>query len=242
MNDNCTWCQYGRIFLRDVAQGMFIITHSGLAMVGLAAVSLVLALWWQPQWLHAAEGAVFNWLRDRQVLLSWLPENTAERATAVSLQSLPPSQAAVADWLARKYKVAPEPLAALVAEAQVLSKKTKLAPNFILAVMAIESNFHPYVQSQAGAQGLMQVMTEIHLKRYEAYGGRLAAFDPIANMRVGAAVLSDAVKMRGGSLEDGLKFYLGGYALSEDGGYVAKVFAEEALLDQVAAGQKPSLP
>ena len=242
MNDSCTWCQNGRTFLRDVAHGMFIITHSGLAMVGLAAVSLVLALWLQPQWLHMAEGAVFNWLRERQVLLSWLPENTAERATAVSLRSLPPSQAAVAEWLARKYKVAPEPLAALVAEAHVLSKKTKLAPNFILAVMAIESNFHPYVQSQAGAQGLMQVMTEIHVKRYEAYGGRLAAFDPIANMRVGTAVLSDAVKMRGGSLEEGLKFYLGGYALSEDGGYVAKVFAEEALLDQVSAGQKPSLP
>ena len=242
MMPNCTWCQYFRTFLRDVAQGLFIITHSGLAMVGLTALSLVLALWLNPQWLHSAEGAVFNWLRERQVLLPWLPENTAERATAVSLQDLPPAQAAVAEWLGRKYKVAPEPLAALVAEAHVLSKKTKLAPHFILAVMAIESNFHPYVQSQAGAQGLMQVMTDIHAKRYEAYGGRLAAFDPITNMRVGAAVLSDAVKMRDGSLEEGLKFYLGGYALTEDGGYVAKVFAEQAQLDQVAAGQKPSLP
>ena len=238
MSQTCTWCQHLRTLLRDVAQGLFIITHSGLAMVGLTAVSLVLALWLNPDWLRSAEGEVFNWLRERQVLLSWLPENTAERATAVSLQDLPRSQAAVAEWLGRKYKVAPEPLAALVAEAHVLSKKTKLAPHFILAVMAIESNFHPYVQSQAGAQGLMQVMTEIHAKRYEAYGGRLAAFDPIANLRVGAAVLSDAVKMRGGSLEDGLKFYLGGYALSEDGGYVAKVFAEQAQLDLVAAGQK----
>ena len=158
------------------------------------------------------------------------------------LQDLPKPQAAVAEWLARKYKVAPEPLAALVAESYALSKKTKLAPHFILAVMAIESNFHPYVQSQAGAQGLMQVMTEIHVKRYDAYGGRLAAFDPIANVRVGAAVLADAVKMRGGSLEDGLKFYLGGYALTEDGGYVAKVLAEQAQLDAVAAGQKPVLP
>jgi soluble lytic murein transglycosylase-like protein len=242
MNQNCTWCHYGRTFLRDVVQGLFIITHSGLAMVGLTALALVLALWLSPQWLHSAEGAVFNWLRDRQVLLSWLPQDTTERATAMRLQDLPKSQAAVAEWLARKYKVAPEPLAALVAESYALSKKTKLAPHFILAVMAIESNFHPYVQSQAGAQGLMQVMTEIHAKRYEAYGGRLAAFDPIANVRVGAAVLADAVKMRGGSLEEGLKFYLGGYALTEDGGYVAKVLAEQAQLDGVAAGQKPVLP
>jgi soluble lytic murein transglycosylase-like protein len=165
-----------------------------------------------------------------------LPENTAERATAVDLKDLPKSQAAVAEWLARKYKVAPEPLAALVAESHVLSKKTKLPPHLILAVMAIESNFHPYVQSQAGAQGLMQVMTGIHAQRYEAYGGKLAAFDPISNLRVGVGVLSDAIKLRGGSIEDGLKFYLGGYELTEDGGYVAKVLAEQALLDQVAAG------
>jgi soluble lytic murein transglycosylase-like protein len=242
MNQTCTWCQHVRTFLRDIAHGLFIITHSGLAMVGLSVLALVLALWLNPQWLHSAEGAVFSWLRDRQVLLSWLPQDTTERATAMRLQDLPKPQAAVAEWLARKYKVAPEPLAALVAESYTLSKKTKLAPHFILAVMAIESNFHPYVQSQAGAQGLMQVVTEIHVKRYDAYGGRLAAFDPIANMRVGVAVLADAIKMRGGSQEEGLKFYLGGYALTEDGGYVAKVLTEQAQLDGVAAGQKPVLP
>ena len=211
-------------------------THSGLAMVGLSAAALVVALWWQPHWLSQSEGALFDWLRDRQVLLSWLPENTAERATAVDLKALPKSQAAVAEWLGRKYKVAPEPLAALVAESYVLSKKTKLPPHLILAVMAIESNFHPYVQSHAGAEGLMQVVTGIHAQRYEAYGGKLAAFDPISNLRVGVGVLSDAIKLRGGSIEDGLKFYLGGYELTEDGGYVAKVLAEQAFLDQVAAG------
>jgi hypothetical protein len=83
----------------------------------------------------------------------------------------------------------------------------------------------------------MQVMTDIHVKRYDAYGGRLAAFEPIANLRVGVAVLADFIKLRGGSVEDGLKFYLGGYDLTEDGGYVAKVFAEQAQLDRVAAGQ-----
>ena len=223
--------------MRDLAQGLFIVTHSGLAMVGLGTAAVVLALWWHPNWLRQAEGELFNWLRERQVLISWLPENAAERATAVHLQDLPPSQAAVAVWLGRRYKIAPEPLAALVAEAHVMSKKAKLEPHLILAVMAIESNFNPYVQSHAGAQGLMQVMTGIHAKRYEAYGGKLAAFDPISNLRVGVSVLADAIKLRDGSIEDGLKFYLGGYALTEDGGYVAKVLAEQALLDQVAAGK-----
>lgn len=238
MTLHCTWCPSLRTFLRDTARGLFIVTHSGLAMVGLSAAALVLALWWQPDWLEQAEGALFDWLRERQVLLSWLPENAADRATAVHLQDLPRSQAAVAVWLGRRYKVAPEPLAALVAEAHVLGKKHRLAPHLILAVMAIESNFHPYVQSQAGAQGLMQVMTAIHAQRYEAYGGKLAAFDPITNLRVGVSVLADAVKLRGGSVEEGLKFYLGGYGLTEDGGYLAKVLLEQSLLDQVAAGVK----
>ena len=233
---HCTWCPPIRTFLRDMARGLFIVTHSGLATVGLGAAALAAALWWHPHWLNQAEGVLFDWLRERQVLLSWLPENTAERATAVHLQDLPKSQAAVAVWLGRKYKVAPEPLAALVAEAHVLGKKYKMAPNLILGVMAIESNFHPYVQSPAGAQGLMQVMTGIHTQRYEAYGGKLAAFDPITNLRVGVSVLVDSIKLKGGSLEDGLRFYLGGFALTEDGGYVAKVLAEQALLDQVAAG------
>jgi hypothetical protein len=50
------------------------------------------------------------------------------------------------------------------------------------------------------------------------------------------AVLADAIKLKGGSLDDGLKFYLGGDAVFEDGGYVAKVRTEEAKLDQVASG------
>jgi soluble lytic murein transglycosylase-like protein len=232
----CTWCSNLRTVLGDIAQGLFLVTHSGLAMVGLAVAAFVLALWLRPDWLQASEEKLFTWLRERQVLVSWLPENAAERATALNVRDLPSSQAAVATWLARKYKVAPEPVAALVLEAHVLYKKYKLAPNLILAVMAIESNFHPYIQSQAGAQGLMQVMTGIHTKRYQAYGGNLTAFDPITNMRVGVAVLSDAIKLKGGSLDDGLKFYLGGDAVFEDGGYVVKVRTEQARLDQVAAG------
>ena len=233
-----SFSQLFRMILADVARGLFLVTHSGLAMVGLVAAVTVAALWLQPQWLHAAENWTLNWLREQQVLVSWLPENRLDRATAVDLSELPPRQAAVAEWLARKYRVAPEPVAALVLEAQALSRSSKLPANLILAVMAIESSFHPYVQSHAGAQGLMQVMTGIHAKRYEAHGGNMAAFDPRTNMRVGVAVLVDGIRLKGGSVEEGLRFYLGGDAVTDDGGYVAKVLAEQARLDQVAAGVK----
>lgn len=231
-----------RMALADVGRGMFIVTHSGLATVGMLVAALVLALSLRPDWLARAETELVQWLRERQVLLAWLPEHTAQRVTAMPLQALPPSQARVADWLARKYRVAQEPMAALVAEAHVQAARSRLPAHLILAVMAIESAFHPYAQSAAGAQGLMQVMTRVHIRRYDAFGGPLAAFDPLTNLRVGVDVLLEVIRLRGGSLEDGLRFYLGGDALTEDGGYVAKVLEEQARLDMVAAGVRlPSL-
>ena len=241
MGENSVWRSRLALLMSDITHGLFLVTHSSLAMLGLSVAALVLALWWQPAWLHATENAVFNWLRERNVLVSWLPENAAERATAVDLASLPPAQAAVAEWLAAKYRVAPEPVAALVVEAHDVAPKVKLPAHLILAVMAIESSFHPYVQSHAGAQGLMQVMGGVHARRYDVYGGGQAAFEPAVNLRVGAEVLADAIKLKGGSVEAGLRFYLGGDAVTEDGGYVAKVLAERARLDQVAAGAKVPL-
>jgi soluble lytic murein transglycosylase-like protein len=228
------------IFVKDVGKGVFTITHSGLAMVGLVLVMGVSVALFRPDILAQTESTVYEWLRSRQFSLWWEPQNTAERATATDLKDIPGKQAAVAAWLASKYRVAPEPMAALVTEAYELSNTTKIKPHLILSVMAIESSFHPYIQSPAGAQGLMQVMTDIHVKKYEKYGGKLAAFDPLTNMRVGTQVLQEYIRLKGGVTEDGLLFYLGGDSVQSDTGYVAKVLAEQARLDQVAAGQKVS--
>ena len=165
-------------------------------------------------------------------------EVVVERVTAVDLSRLSPAQARVSRWLAVKYGIAPEPMAAMVLEAYRLSSESMLPAHLILAVAAMESNFHPYIQSHAGAQGLMQVMPQIHRKRYEALGEDASAFDPLVNMRVGVSILKDFVRLKEGSIDEGLKAYLGGMALAEDGGYVAKVRAEEARLDRVAGGEK----
>jgi len=228
------------IFAKDVGRGVFTITHSSLAMLGLVVVLGVGVALFRPDVLAQTESAAYEWLRSRQFSLWWEPQNTAERATATDLKDIPSKQAAVAAWLASKYRVAPEPMAALVAEAYELSNTTKIKPHLILSVMAIESSFHPYIQTPAGAQGLMQVMTDIHVKKYEKYGGKLAAFDPLTNMRVGTQVLQEYIRLKGGVTEDGLLFYLGGDALQSDTGYVAKVLAEQDRLDQVATGQKVS--
>lgn len=227
-----------KTFFSDVAQGFFEITHNGFALLGLAVMFAIITLTARPEIRAASEVHLISWLQDRQITVSGLVTDSVaiDRATATNPQDLPSQQAAVAYWLSKKYNVAPEPLSTLVAEAYDIGARTKLDPTLILAIMAIESGFNPFAQSPVGAQGLMQVMTKIHSDKYEGFGGKLAAFDPVTNLRVGVKVLQECIS-RAGSVEGGLKFYVGAANLEDDGGYAAKVLAEHSRLQMVAAGR-----
>ena len=227
-----------RTFAADVALGFFEITHNSFALVGLAVVFAVITLTARPDLRQVGESKLMSLLQERQAAtLGMEPELDAiDRATAANPKDLPKQQAAVAYWLSKKYRVAPEPVSALVAEAYEIGEKAKLDPTLILAVMAVESGFNPFAQSPVGAQGLMQVMTGIHSDKYESFGGKLAAFDPVTNLRVGVKVLQECIQ-RAGSLNAGLKYYVGAANLGDDGGYADKVMAEHARLRQVATGR-----
>ena len=231
-----------RIFASDIAQGFFEITHNGFALLGLAVMFGVLTLTARPEIRQAGEMQLISWLQDRQAAINGIATeiDAIERATASNPQQLPKQQAAVAFWLSKKYSVAPEPLSALVAEAFDIGTRTKIDPTLILAIVAIESGFNPFAQSNMGAQGLMQVMTKIHSDKYEGFGGKLAAFDPVSNLRVGVKVLQECIS-RAGSVEGGLKYYVGAANLEDDGGYTAKVLAEHSRLQQVVAGKSVPL-
>ena len=226
-----------KTFAGDVAEGMFEITHNGLALVGIVVVLAVALLGARPDLRERGEQQLSEWLTARQVAaLGITPELTAiERATAANPKDLPREQAAVAQWISKKYRVAPEPVSALVAEAYEVGSATKLDPTLVLAVMAIESSFNPFAQSPVGAQGLMQVMTHIHSDKYQHFGGHYAAFDPKSNLRVGVKILQEYIG-RAGSVEGGLKWYVGAANLASDGGYADKVLAEHARLKRVARG------
>ena len=105
--------------------------------------------------------------------------------------------------------------------------------------MAIESSFNPFAQSAVGAQGLMQVMTKVHDAKYEPFGGNHAAFDPVTNLRVGVQVLKECIT-RGGSLEAGLRYYVGAANLVDDGGYAGKVLNEQNYLRELVRGKAVS--
>ncbi|MBJ2158051.1 lytic transglycosylase domain-containing protein [Variovorax sp. IB41] len=231
-----------RTFVSDVADGFFEITHNGFALVGLAIVFAALALVARPDLRQTGEEQLMGWLQSRKPApeVSDLEPTAIERTTAASPGDLPKQQAAVAYWLSKKYSVAAEPLSVLVSEAYSIGKRTKLDPTLILAIMAVESSFNPFAQSHVGAQGLMQVMTRVHGDKYESAGGTLTAFDPVTNMRVGVKVLQECIA-RAGSLEGGLRYYVGAANLEDDGGYASKVMAEHERLLQVANGRAPSV-
>lgn len=224
----------------DIAQGFFEITHNSFALLGLAVVFAVITLTARPDLRQAGESRLMAWLQERQeAAIGFTEPEAIDRATAANPKDLPRQQAAVAFWLSKKYNVAPEPLSVLVAEAFEIGQKAKLDPTLILAIMAIESGFNPFAQSPVGAQGLMQVMTKVHHDKYENFGGKLAAFDPVTNLRVGVKVLQECIA-RAGSIEAGLKFYVGAANMENDGGYAAKVMAERARLLAVVSGRAPA--
>jgi soluble lytic murein transglycosylase-like protein len=230
-----------RTFASDVSQGFFEIAHNGFAMVGLVLAFIAITMVAKPELRQQSETALISWLQARQPVVDTSNEIEAEpeaidRATAANPKDLPKQQAAVAYWLSKKYRVAPEPVSALVAEAYEIGAKTKIEPTLILAVMAIESGFNPFAQSPVGAQGLMQVMTNIHSEKYESSGGKFAAFDPVTNLRVGVKVLQDCIA-RAGSVEGGLRQYVGATSDATEGGYSAKVMAELQRLRAVAGGK-----
>jgi len=141
---------------------------------------------------------------------------------------------AVAEHLANKFRIPLDDTLHYVNQAMFVSKEVNLDPTLILAIMATESSFNPRAESRAGAQGLMQVRTHVHQEKFEPYGGPLAAFIPEANIRVGALILKACIA-RAGSLEAGLKSYLGAPdATSGIGTYTHKVFTEREELRGVA--------
>lgn len=238
-----------RVFIADLGHGLLAVSHNSLAVIGLAVMSVTFVIGGRADVRGMLEERALDWLVERQEarsaastvldepeLLAQGDVSAVDRATAIDPSELNRQQAAVAQWLSRRYKVAPEPVGRLVQESWSLGKRVGLEPTLILAIVAIESSFNPFAQSAVGAQGLMQVLTRVHDDKYVAFGGNHAAFDPLTNLRVGVQVLKDCIG-KAGSVEGGLRHYVGAANQANDGGYAFKVLAEQEFLQQLIKGR-----
>lgn len=222
-------------WLRLARQSLSWSVH-GLAMLGmglLVASALVVS---HDGLREEASGRVLGWLQQRHELPApaQIDEGPLAKVAGPDVASLTPQQSAVAQWLTRQYKVAPQPLALLVQESWTLGQRFGIDPTLILAVVAVQSSFNPFAQGTIGAQGLMHVVTQDHDLKFEAFGGAMAAFDPLANLRVGVVVLQDSLRRAGGSLPEGLRLYLGAADPQRQAGSAERVLAEQSRLRNVA--------
>lgn len=214
--------------LRGCAASLMSATQTGLAAFGVLALAFL-----------AFDGARFIPIHAAQAGSSALGKSKTEAVsphqpvTLAASAARDPQQRALADHLARRFRVSADALDELVREAYAVGKATRLDPLLILAVMAVESSFNPIAESGFGAKGLMQVVPRFHLDKLAAHGGEDAVLDPRTNIRVGAQILREYVRQAGG-LEEGLQLYAGA-ADDPSQSYAQKVTAEKRRLASVIA-------
>jgi soluble lytic murein transglycosylase-like protein len=136
---------------------------------------------------------------------------------------------ALATLVAKRYRIANETTRGLVAAAYREGQRVGLDPLLIVAVIAVESRFNPIAESDAGAQGLMQVIPGYHKDRMEA-AGLGSMLDPHDNIRLGAQILKEYIR-RGGTEVAGLQIYNGATADASNA-YAVKVLGERQRLLQ----------
>lgn len=244
------------VVARDTVSGFVTTAHHALMVLGIIAIAALVLMFVKPEVtdhlkalspfaeVETAEEDLppITSLMDMPALptIQKDAEDKAEAAARTDEKHMAASsrqQQWVTAWLSKRYRVATDATDMLVSAAYLTAKEIKLDPLLILSVMAIESRFNPFAESPVGAQGLMQVMSKVHRDKFEELGGVKAALNPIANIKVGSLILKDYVN-RGGSVEAGLKLYVGAGAFESDSGYGAKVLAEYQRLKEVAMGKK----
>jgi soluble lytic murein transglycosylase-like protein len=154
-------------------------------------------------------------------------------ATSVAESPLSREQQAVAEYIAKRYRVAEEVVAQFVDIAYRAGEQHRVDPLLILAVMAIESRYNPVAESVAGARGLMQVIPKYHPEKLDRHGGEEALLEPEVNITIGAQILRE-YQRRFGDIETALQVYAGAFD-EPTSRYANKVFAEKALLDALRA-------
>jgi soluble lytic murein transglycosylase-like protein len=144
-------------------------------------------------------------------------------------RELRPEIDALATLVAKRYRISSAATRGMVAAAYREAQRAGLDPLLVVAVIAVESRFNPIAESDAGAQGLMQVIPEYH-KDHIAAAGVASVLDPHENIRLGTRILKEYIR-RGGTVVAGLQSY-NGAADDASNAYAGRVLAERQRLQR----------
>ena len=218
----------------DIGRGFVNISHHSFAMLGLFALILSLLALARPEVRTLTVQSMQDWLFTRMQISEADDEQQQVllRSLAAPSTDLSPLQMTLVQAVRSKYKIAPEPLNALILEVFDLADRSALEATLILAVIGVESNYNPFANSPTGAKGLMQVIPEVHFEQFTPYGGAMAIFDPKTNLRIGVKILKECINLMG-SVEEGLRLYKAGEeSVSQETEYISRVLAEQERLKQ----------
>ena len=224
-----------------------------LMVLGLASMTALTVMFFRPEltdqikiispfWTEPAAGRTTT-LDGRHLNASMVtagttaiePFSAGAAPAAFSTPSLA-AQQRLTGWLSKRHRVAGAASKMLVDAAFTTAKATDIDALLILSVMSVQARLNPFAENTSGAHGLMQVVTHVHRNTFDDHGGLKAVQDPTANLRVGAVLLKESIRNTG-SIEAGLKRYIGADDPRGDGGYSARVLGEYARLQAVANGR-----
>ena len=171
-----------------------------------------------------------------QAPVAQAPVATPRPKSVATVGGLSTEMRGVRDFVAQRYKISTRTLEPLLTAAELSGRKLGIDPLLIVAVMAIESSFNPFAESNMGAQGLMQVIPRFHLDKIGRNAGDDALFDPTLNIRVGTMVLVEGMQ-RFGTLQNALQYY-GGALRDPNASYANKVLAMKKRLVAAATRAK----
>lgn len=202
------------------------------AIVGMSVLLIALMLWFNPMSKrsplpdsagkiivkhggsvqHLADMDAEEQVRLRKMLKPAVPSSSDRFDRAVWTQDM---KQVIGHWVPNEAEAA-----SVARWVYVYSKRFRISPEVILAVIAVESHFNRFAVSNVGARGLMQVMP---FWKSELGSGSDNLLDIETNVRYGCAILRTYLN-RYGTLSRALAAYNG--SLGGDGAYPARIFAQ----------------
>lgn len=142
----------------------------------------------------------------------------------------------IALYYGTKYQRDTDYLLSIIHHTIAAAKENNVSPFILLAIISHESNFSHTARSNSGAEGLMQIMSAVHKKRFERFGGIRMTYVPEVNIRVGATILHDCIAIMK-SVSGGLRCYSG--SIYEDSAFTNFVLSEATKIKRIAAKRSP---